>query len=165
MKVSLSPIKIGLLFVIFTLIFGICMGIGFGVNEEYFKDYIAQGIEMHSAPHDEKSQSKIWRYAQRSHFHATGIAAFSLGLLLLMLFSNMKRSMVRFASVLIGLGNLYPLSWFAMFLLAPEIGRKAAHEHVITQVIAYLSVGSLLIGLAIFCGGVFMGWCCDRHDD
>ncbi len=132
MKVNLSPIKIGLLFVIFTLIFGICMGIGFGINEEYFKGYIAQGIEMHSALHDEKSQSKIWRYAQRSHFHATGIAAFSLGLLLLMLFSNMKRAMVRFASVLIGLGNLYPLSWFAMFLLAPEIGRKAAHEHVIT---------------------------------
>ena len=127
-----SSIKIGLLLVIFTLIFGICMDIGFGINEEYFKDYIAQGIEMHSALHDQKGQSKIWRYAQRSHFHATGIAAFSLGLLLLMLFSNMKRAMVHFASVLIGLGNLYLLSWFAMFLLAPEIGRKAGHEQVIT---------------------------------
>ena len=49
-----------------------------------------------------------------------------------MLFSNMKRAMVHFASVLIGLGNLYLLSWFAMFLLAPEIGRKAGHEQVIT---------------------------------
>ncbi|MBT4766115.1 MAG: hypothetical protein HOO12_05110 [Methylococcales bacterium] len=132
MKVNLSSIKIGLLLVIFTLIFGICMDIGFGINEEYFKDYIAQGIEMHSALHDQKGQSKIWRYAQRSHFHATGIAAFSLGLLLLMLLSNMKRAMVHFASVLIGLGNLYLLSWFAMFLLAPEIGRKAGHEQVIT---------------------------------
>jgi FlaA1/EpsC-like NDP-sugar epimerase len=103
MKVNLSSIKIGLLLVIFTLIFGICMDIGFGINEEYFKDYIAQGIEMHSALHDQKGQSKIWRYAQRSHFHATGIAAFSLGLLLLMLFSNMKRAMVHFVSVLIGL--------------------------------------------------------------
>jgi len=78
-----------------------------------------------------KVSLKLWCYAQRSFFHATEIAAFSLGLLL-MLLSNMKRAMVCLALTLIGLGNLYPLSWFIMFLLALEIGGKTAHEHVIT---------------------------------
>jgi len=73
--------------------------------------------------------------------------------------------MMCLASVLIGLGNLYPLLWFVMFLLVPEIGRKTAHEHVITQAISTLSVGSLLNGLAILGGEIFMGWYCDRHDD
>lgn len=67
----------------------------------------------------------------------------------------MQKSMVCLASVLIGLGNLYPLLWFVMFLLVPEIGRKTTHEHVITQAIATLSVGSLLNGLAIL-GGKFL---------
>ncbi|GJL66153.1 MAG: hypothetical protein NPIRA05_11240 [Nitrospirales bacterium] len=79
MEKELSTVKIGLALVLLGLLFGVGMGIVFGVNEDLFKDYIAQGITANPDVHDAKSPDKIWRYAQRAHFHATGIAAFSLG--------------------------------------------------------------------------------------
>ena len=84
-----KPIKLGLALVLLGLLFGIGLGISFGVREEAFEDYIAEGIAAHPEVHDAKSADKIWRYAQRAHFHATGIAAFSIGLLLLLAGSNM----------------------------------------------------------------------------
>jgi hypothetical protein len=83
MSKHLSGVKIGLAFVLIGLIFGIGLGIGFGVKEDTFKEFVAQGIAAHPDVHDSQSQDKIWRYAQRAHFHATGVAAFSIGLLLL----------------------------------------------------------------------------------
>ncbi len=74
--------------VLFGLVFGIALGVGFGINEDAFKDFVAEGIATHPDVHDSKSQDKIWRYAQRAHFHSTGIAAFSIGLLLLVSISN-----------------------------------------------------------------------------
>lgn len=49
----------------------------------FFETYVTQGIAAHPELHDAKSPEKIWCYVQRAHFHATGIAAFSIGLLLL----------------------------------------------------------------------------------
>ncbi|MGD9850379.1 MAG: hypothetical protein AB7T38_03835 [Nitrospirales bacterium] len=98
------------------------MGILFGVNEDVFKDFVAQGIAANSEVHDAKSPDKIWRYAQRAHFHSTGIAAFSLGLIFLAMVSSLKPSYKKMSAIFLGLGSLYPLSWFSMFFLAPSIG-------------------------------------------
>ena len=78
MSVNFGEIKLGLALVMLGLAFGIGMGISFGVNEDMYKDRITEQVAAHPAVHDEDSVSKIWRYAQRAHFHATGIAAFSL---------------------------------------------------------------------------------------
>lgn len=150
----LTDIRPGLALVMLTLIFGIVMGIGFGVNENYFKDAIAEGISANPTAHDGKSQAKIWRYAQRAHFHASGIAAFSIGLLLLLGATQLKSTVKKMTSVLIGLGGLYPLSWLSMFILAPAIGRSAAHSHIITETLTYIGVGSLLVGLLILTLGL-----------
>ncbi|ORU89518.1 MAG: hypothetical protein A6F71_00695 [Cycloclasticus sp. symbiont of Poecilosclerida sp. M] len=109
MNTVLQPVKIGLALVLVGLLFGLMLGMGFGINEDFFKDYVAQGIAANPDVHDDKSQGKIWRYAQRAHFHAMGIAAFSLGLLLLATFSSLKTGFKKTVSVLIGLGGLYPL--------------------------------------------------------
>ena len=90
MERELSTVKIGLALVLLGLLFGVGMGSVFGVNEDVFKDYIAQGVLANPDVHDSKSADKIWRYAQRAHFHATGIAAFSLGLIILVMFSTLK---------------------------------------------------------------------------
>ena len=58
---------------------------------------------------------------------------------------------------LIGLGGLYPLSWFTMFLLAPSIGRDAAHAHTVTELLTYIGVGGLMLGLAILLANIFLG--------
>lgn len=152
-----KPIKLGLALVLLGLLFGIGLGISFGVREEAFEDYIAEGIAAHPEVHDAKSADKIWRYAQRAHFHATGIAAFSIGLLLLLAGSNMVAWLKQLSAGLIGLGGLYPLAWFNMFLTAPAIGRSAAHAHILTETLTYVGVGGLLLGLAILLANLFLG--------
>jgi hypothetical protein len=157
MQEEIKAIKVGLFLVMLTLIFGISLGILFGVAEDSVQSYISDGITSHADVHDAKSKDKIWRYAQRAHFHATAISAFSLGLLLLIMFSSLKRKLKTVASFLVGLGGFYPLSWFTMFILSPSIGRSAAHHHIITEMFTYIGVGGLLLGIAILCANVFLG--------
>ncbi len=154
---GLNSIRIALVLVLAGLLFGIAMGIGFGANEDYFKDYINIGIAANPDVHSKSSAGKIWRYAQRAHFHSTGIAAFSLGLVILIALSSMKQGMKKTSSILVGLGGLYPFSWFSMFLLAPAIGRSAAHNHILTEMITYVSIIGLLTGIALLLGNLFLG--------
>lgn len=151
-----QDVKLGLFLVMLTLIFGIGLGVTFGVAEDSVKSYISQGVNAHPEVHDIKSTDKIWRYAQRSHFHATGIAAFSIGLILLVALSSLKPAMKTITSFLVGLGGLYPLSWFNMFMLAPEIGRGAAHANRVTELLTYIGVGGLLTGIILLCASLFL---------
>lgn len=154
---ELTSVKSGLALVFIGLIFGIGVGISFGINEDIYKSYISEEIQAHPEIHDEKSKDKIWRYAQRAHFHATGVAAFSLGLVILIMFSDMKARLKTISSVLIGLGSFYPLSWFAMFLLAPSIGRDPAHHHLLTEILTYIGVGGLSLGILTLIANLFFG--------
>lgn len=161
---NLSNIKIGLALVILGLLFGIGLGIAFGTNEAFFKTYVAQGIAAHPEIHDANSPEKIWRYAQRAHFHATGIAAFSIGLLLLVSASSLKQRFKTITAIFISLGSLYPLAWFTMFIVAPSIGRDAAHAHSATELLTYTGVGGLLLGIAILLANLFLGLFSERND-
>jgi hypothetical protein len=154
---DLVSIKVGLALVMLGLLFGIGLGVTFGVNEAFFETYVAQGIAAHPGLHDANSPEKIWRYAQRAHFHATGIAAFSIGLLLLVSASSLKQRFKAITAVFIGLGGLYPLAWLTMFIIAPSIGRDAAHAHPVTELLTYIGVGGLLLGIAILLANLFLG--------
>lgn len=155
MKEELKVVKAGLLLVMLTLMFGISLGVGFGIAEDSVKSYISEGVASHAEVHDDKSNKKIWRYAQRAHFHSTGIAAFSIGLIILIMFSSLKKELKKVASILVGLGGLYPLSWFTMFILAPSMGRSAAHHHFITEIFTYIGVAGLLLGITVLCANLF----------
>ena len=157
MNQEIKKVKLGLFLVMLTLVFGISLGAGFGIAEDTVKSYISNGVSAHPTIHDANSNSKIWRYAQRAHFHATGIAAFSIGLIVLVMFSSLKDCWKKYTAILIGVGGLYPLSWFSMFVLAPSIGRNAAHHHIITEVLAYCGVGGLLLGITILSANLFLG--------
>ncbi len=93
MGFDIGVLRVGLILSMLTLIFGISMGVMFGTNEGAVKQFISDGIATHPAQHDEKSQSKIWRYAQRSHFHATGVAGFALVLILLTGLTSLSRKL------------------------------------------------------------------------
>lgn len=157
MRDSIKPVKLGLALVMLSLFFGVGMGVSFGVAEDSYKSYVSDNVAKYPELHDEKSTSKIWRYAQRAHFHATGIAGFSLGLVLLTMFSSMADPFKSLASVSIGLGGFYPLSWYSMFYLAPLIGREAAHGHLLTESFTYLGVAGLLVGMVILSLNLFFG--------
>lgn len=156
MRDSIKPVKLGLALVMLSLFFGVGMGVSFGVAEDSYKSYVSDNVAKYPELHDEKSTAKIWRYAQRAHFHATGIAAFSLGLILLTMFSSMGNSCKSVVSVSISLGGLYPLSWYSMFYLAPIIGRDAAHGHLLTESFTYLGVAGLLVGMVILSLNLFL---------
>ena len=157
MNNNLASIKVGLALVLLGLLFGIGLGVTFGINEVFFETYVAQGIAAHPNIHDANSAEKIWRYAQRAHFHATGIAAFSIGLLLLVSASSLKQRFKAITAALIGLGGLYPLAWLTMFIVAPSIGRDAAHAHPVTELLTYIGVVGLLLGIAILLANLFLG--------
>jgi hypothetical protein len=156
MKSTLQDIRPGLALVLLGLLFGTALGIWFGIDEASFKDYIARGIAAHPQLHDASSADKIWRYVQRAHFHATGIAAFSLGLLWLVVSTDLSARMKGVASLAVGLGSFYPLAWFTTFYLAPSLGRNAAHEHPLSVVLVYVSTGGLLVGIALVVANVFL---------
>ena len=156
LNIVLKVIKIGLLITLLSLLFGIGLGIVFGAKEEVFKNYISQNIQANPTLHDDKSKDKIWRYVQRAHFHSAGIASYSLALLLIILVSKMKTNAKSFSSTMIGIGTLYPLSWYLMFYLAPQIGRDAAHNHILTESIVYISTGAFLIGLFMIFSSIFL---------
>ena len=156
-SINLSPVKVGLGISLLLLIFGIGMGIAFGVAEDSFKNFVTQGITANPDLHDENSSSKIWRYAQRAHFHATGISSFSLVLIMIVLFSNMKTGIKAIASTAISFIGLYPLSWLTMFFLSPSLGRNVAHHHFITEALTYIGVGGLIVGMTILLGNLFLG--------
>lgn len=157
MQTELNYVKAGLALVLAGLLFGIGLGVSFGIDEDLYQDYIASGIAAHPELHDDRSRDKIWRYAQRAHFHATGIAAFSIGLILLVMASSLKKSLKTISAFLIGLGGLYPLSWFTMYLLAPGMGRDPAHGYILTELFTYIGVGGLLAGLFILMANLFLG--------
>ena len=158
MSADISSVKAGLAIVLIGLFFNIGMGISFGVNEDAYQDYVAEGVAAHPELHNESSADKIWRYALRSHFHAGGIAAFSLGLILLLMFSSLQRRLQRISSILIGLGSFYPLAWLSMFFLSPSIGRGAAHDHILTQLFTIVGVVGLLVGSLILVANLFFGF-------
>jgi Mn2+/Fe2+ NRAMP family transporter len=73
--------------------------------------------------------AKNWRYYQRFHFHATGIAAMSLGLLLLLVLVNAPIKYKNTAAYLVAVGGfLYPFVWLFAGIYGPEMGRHAAKE-------------------------------------
>ncbi len=64
MSVELATVKAGLAIVLLGLFVNIALGILFALNEDAYKEYIAEGIAAHPELHDEKSKDKIWRYAR-----------------------------------------------------------------------------------------------------
>ena len=164
MSGDISTVKAGLAIVLLGIFFNVALGISFGLNEDIYKDYVAEGVVAHPDLHDEKSKDKIWRYAQRTHFHAGGIAAFCLGLIILVLHSNLSARLRKTSSILIALGSLYPLAWLNMFFLAPAIGRGAAHEHVLTKLFTFVGLGGLLLGSFFLVANLFLGLFKDQEN-
>jgi len=51
-----------------------------------------------------------------------------------------------------------------MFLLAPSMGRGAAHDHILTELFTFVSVGGILIGNFFLIANLFLGLFNNRGD-
>ncbi len=160
----LKSVRPGLALALLTLLFGIFLGVAFGINEDNIKDGIKSQVSAHADQHKSISRSsdKIWRYLQRAHFHATGIGAFTLGLVILSAFTGMRAWLKMLTSLLIGLGGVYALAWFNLYHLSPSIGTEAAHHAFSTELAVYTGVGGLLSGMALLILNLLFGVGNDR---
>ncbi|MFY7993857.1 MAG: hypothetical protein ACOVP4_11230 [Bacteriovoracaceae bacterium] len=132
--------KIPFLLSIVAIIGGVFISILFGADESIFKNRIAQGLEKNikiqsivdadkKAEKIKSEQDKNWRYYQRYHFHANGIASLSLAMLILLAFIKASKKEILVASYMIAVGGfLYPFVWLFAALYGPEIGRDEAKE-------------------------------------
>lgn len=157
MKYEIKNVKTGLTFVFFGLLFGLGLGILFGIYEDNFKGFVKLGVLANPQLHDNESVSKIWTYAKRAHLHGMGIAAASLGLILLVMATSLRATMKSLTAKLIGLVNLYPLAWFTMFLVGPSMGRDAAHSYFVTEAFTYISTAGILSGLTLLFIHIYFG--------
>jgi hypothetical protein len=68
----------------------------------------------------------------------------------------LSRNLKFVAATLIGFGSFYPMAWLSMFLLSPSLGRDGAHHAAITELITYLTVGSLSAGILLLMVGLLL---------
>lgn len=132
--------KFPILLTILALIGGVFISIIFGANEDFFQNRITHGLEKNikiQSITDENiktekiksEKDKNWRYYQRYHFHANGIATTSLCLLILLAFIKASKKEILIASYMISIGGfLYPFVWLFAALYGPEMGRNEAKE-------------------------------------
>ncbi len=148
----LDNVRSGLIIAGLVLLFGILMGIMMGLFEDGIKDLISAAVDAHPLAHVESldtAKSKIFRWWQRAHFHATGIGAFTIALIAITAMSGLRPRVKRLTAILIGLGGLYSFAWFVMALKATTIGRPAAHEYLPAEIIVAVAIVSLLSGMGI----------------
>jgi hypothetical protein len=148
----LDDVRPGLIIAGLVLLFGILMGVVMGIFEESIKDILSAAVEASSSVHVEgvaRAKEKIFRWWQRAHFHAVGIGAFTLVMITITAISGLKPSVKRWASILIAMGGLYSFAWFLMALKAPSVGRPAAHHYLPVEMLVYISMVCLFIGMAI----------------
>jgi hypothetical protein len=119
---------------------GVFIAIIFGINEDFFKDRISAGLEknvkIQSIADETLKKEKLtseadknWRYYQRFHFHATGIGAMMLSLLLFLHFLKAPTKPKQAAAYLVSVGGfLYPFVWLFAGIYGPEMGRTEAKE-------------------------------------
>lgn len=132
--------KIPFLIALLSMVGGVFIAILFGVNEEMFLQKIHSGLERNTKIQQivsaEEKASKIksetdknWRYYQRYHFHATGIAAMMMGVLLFLAQLNLSPKEFLIPAYLVSVGGfLYPFVWFFAGIYGPEMGRSEAKE-------------------------------------
>ncbi|WP_395803270.1 hypothetical protein [Daejeonella sp.] len=141
---------------ILTLIGGVFISIIFGANEDYFKDKINEGLKKNEKVNQiqdpvekeavlKTEADKNWRYYQRFHFHATGIGAMIMGVLLFISFLSAPEKIKNITSYLVSFGGfLYPFVWLFAAIYGPEMGRTEAKEAF--AVFGYMG-GVFLLGL------------------
>lgn len=132
--------KFPIILSIFAMVGGVFIAIIFGANESFFNDRITQGLKKNvkiqsmqdEAAKSEKiksEQEKNWRYYQRYHFHANGIASFTLALLIFLGFVKVSKYEFLIASYMLSVaGFLYPFVWLFAAIYGPEMGRDVAKE-------------------------------------
>jgi len=169
MREKYSPVFLGIMLGLLTLVYAEFLASTFGIYEENIKDALYQEALEHTADvtvkgHDKetdlhevvfkdreeakKAASKAWGYLKRAHVHGEGMGAIVLVLSLLIAHSLLKKKFKKIISVIVGFGGFaYPLCWFYTGTYMVDKGKEAAKADV--QILALSSVTLYLAGLLL----------------
>ncbi|MDH5559620.1 MAG: hypothetical protein OEY59_02040 [Deltaproteobacteria bacterium] len=150
-------VKIGIILILLGFLFGLGLGIVFGVFEDNLKDnlkkdagIVLQQIYQGDQAKADKIVSKSWVYIKRAHFHATGMATIALLLTIIMCRIPVAESLKKLIAIFFGIGSIgYPLSWLLAGLNAPALGSTGVAKSQLVF-LAAPSIGFYSFGFLVF---------------
>ncbi len=163
LKEAMAPVIPGLLMSFFAIVFGTASGMVFGLYEDQIKDALLADVKAHPQIHEQtadnikKQVGDGWRYIQRAHFHAQGLGALGVAIILVLGLSWVSAPVKRWLALATGVGALlYPFTWLLMGLRVGSMGKQAAHASVdwLAAVSIPLFFGGMMLTLLI----LFLGW-------
>lgn len=148
--------KIGVIFVLLTLLFGYGLGVFFGAKEDNIKAYLKAEAQPHFATHYQSDQAKMdkvttksWSYIKRAHFHANGIATTALALIVAMALLPGSALLRKISAFALGFGGLaYSFFWLIAGCRSPGLGSNGAAKATLTW-LAAPSAGLILAGVLL----------------
>ncbi len=157
--IDLSPVRFGLLFGLFAVLFGWGLGVVFGANEDGWRQqfiddaernrafYVARaGSEEGATALIKKIDESAWTYSLRAHMHGGGIGSIAIGGSVLLSLLSVGRAWKLLASTLLGVGAIgYPVFWMLAGMRAPSLGSTGAAKESL-QWLAIPSAGGLFVG-------------------
>lgn len=154
---ELSPMKIGALLALLTLLLGFGLGAVFGLAEDTIKDrFLETAKDTLASSADDPEQAarsltgRAWTYMKRSHLHANGLGTSALAMILLMMFLPAGETLKKVTSLLLGIGALgYSTFWLLAAQRTPALGSTGAAKESLRWLAmptsAFLLVGLLLV--------------------
>ncbi len=167
---KMKVVRIGILLSLLTLLFGFVSGGLFGAIEGKIKGHLeakAQAVFGTVYEGDSVKMKKItdksWVYFKRAHFHANGLGAISLAVILLLMFMKTTWIYKEITAIFLGLGSLgYSLFWMFAALKAPGLGSTGTAKEALSF-LAIPSAGMCIIGLISVLIIVLKTVCCTRN--
>lgn len=168
LKEAMAPVIPGLLLSFLAIVVGTGLGAAFGLYEDQIKDALSVAVQAHPQIHEQtpdnikKQVGDGWRYYQRAHFHAQGLGALGVAIIVVLGLSWVSVPVKKWLALATGLGALlYPFCWLLMGLRIGSMGKQAAHASV--DWLAALSIplfsGGMMATLLI----LFLGWLFPRE--
>ena len=163
LKEAMAPVIPGLLISLLAIVVGTGLGMAFGVYEDQIKGALLADVKAHPQIHEQsadnlkKQVGDGWRYIQRAHFHAQGLGALGVGIIVVLGLSWVSASVKKWVALATGVGALlYPFCWLLMGLRIGSMGKKAAHASV--DWLAALSIPLFFGGMMLTLLILFLGW-------
>ncbi|MEX0774491.1 MAG: hypothetical protein WD042_02130 [Phycisphaeraceae bacterium] len=152
----LRPMLPGLLLALLANLYGVGLGITFGLNEDAIKTHLKTQGQAVLATAYNNNQAKLdgvldksWTYFKRAHLHANGLGTTAVALILLLAVLPGGGRINAGTALALGTGALgYAVYWMVAGLRAPGLGSTGAAKDNLTW-LAMPTSGLFALGLAI----------------
>ncbi len=169
LSINLRAASLGLGLAVATILFGQCMGIVFGLNEDLIKSRLeadAAGVQATVYKDDATASkavlAKSWNYMQRAHLHAGGMGTTAVALIIVLCMVGASRMLTALISLALGAGGLgYSVFWMWAGFRAPALGSTGAAKESLKWLAMPSSGGFVLATVAVLI--VVVAWMVARR--